>query len=287
MNMETVKTPALSSTTVQYGREAAQWIGRFEGWYPTATGHGPDGRRVTVCDRCKHRITQAYVFFGTGVGRAHVGIDCARKMGLPHDELAAAIRAPREARRAAEEAARKQKEAHDYEAYREAERIAREFRLTEAKATVDQLSAFSTSPHATDWEKRRIEVLLAQIAERGDEFLLTETDSEDSTVQYSRRSFESIRDRLTLCDTSSASAYPEGSEIRDVELRVYRASSQTTYGRVHYLTDGQTAFVYFGSLAVGQGGRVRVTAKIGATPRPYAGLQSVVLKRPKFTVIDP
>jgi hypothetical protein len=291
-----------------WGKVGAAQHERFIGAYHitvsdrgTHVSPSPDGRTTGTCDRCGTAIMHVYVFQSSEGARTtmHVGIDCAQKMGVPVEELRAARRywgeVARESSRAAARAS-----AEDRAALREAERRAR---LAEAAALVEEIDALAAHPHATDYERSALGRVRVAISEEGGEWLEGDLSAEqvetfncdryDSNAHWRTRqrvALQSVRDRLSLTETSveqgedlDRKGKPAGLRRK---LRAYRApvSFEGTYGVTHvsFLTDDRgNAFVHKGSShCYRYGETVEATWSVAGSDE-RDGLTATVLKRPR------
>lgn len=278
-------------TIEAYGRTAAADHRHFAGAYRIVVsdrgtqieGGSPDGRCTGTCDRCGVSIMNIYVFSDSARRSfMHVGCDCAQRMGVPVEELKKAHGYWSERRRECDRAAHAASAAER----RAAEQAAKNARLAESAAIVEEFRAMAANPNATTWEREQCGRLEARIAANGADWIDAPSD------KYEERAAESIgaiRTRLALCETSTEQAEAvtkkgKPSGFRRA-LRAYRdcISFTSSYGTTYisFLTDDAgNAFVHKGSNAWGLGEEVEATWSVDGTD-VRDGLTATVLKRPR------
>jgi len=218
-------------------------------------GSSPDGRQEFMCCRCGIDLHNVFVFTdNTKQSFMHVGIDCAKKMGIPLAELSKAnafwknYQSPEQRAAAAAE-----KRAADNA--REAKQRAN---LEANAALVLELEALKSDPNLTSYERNVIESALEACAWHSgwytqdwlvDSYHGWRNDRQNVHTSLSAR-LDSVRERLALCKTSRR-VEGTGKDKRTYKgtLRAYRPhfEIESVYGNttISYLTDdcGNAFFV--------------------------------------------
>lgn len=246
------------------------------------TGKSPSGRTTATCDRCGIGILNVYVFADSNGNEMHVGIDCAGKMGIPLDELKKARSFKHDAVIAA----------HNEEC-RLRRVAAAERQRTWLEKNADSVSAVNDIRSWTQLSVFEQEFLDRLLSAAGFENIGNIVDNTPETASEKSQAelFACITLRRFLVENQKADTTKLG-RIK-VKARIWRApfSFETPFGRtyVNFLVtspfNGQT-FVYKGGKRLGGLGEEGVLA---ATIEGYDtrdGLQSAIVKRPKWTAED-
>lgn len=184
-------------------------------------GFNPDTAQNYVCERCGTGLMHVYVFTD-GLTFAHVGIDCAKKMGVPADQLKLA-RTFFELELAARTAATAAQRQADFVT---ANRL-------EFAADLADLVELLKNDCLNDFEKNAIAQQIACV---------------EHNVRNSKNYVAKIKIRIALVRTSAALV---AGKIASLTLRAWR-DSVVLYGNygasaINFLTDGVNSYIYKGA----------------------------------------